>query len=399
MLNLIRRILQEEAEMKEMGMRINKLKQLQPSNYLLQSLKQKQSRSVISKREKAKSDAEQINSLMPELTQSLKNLSWDEINMELYPNGHYYLKLPKHILELYKLITKLYKRIPSEYQRLIDNVERVKRIYLDWDLTLSNEDVNMYLEKNRNRTHFPEGLPQSLLGYNLGYKMYRKLIDDLWFIQSQENASKEVQGIYRQLLQQTDLNCVVTKNTILIMRRDLTKEDKIKILSEYIFQCYEFSDRDFLKIQKDIILDGPLLRELGERRVQALNTKIAEYSQNYTRRAFDNSPFDVDYTYDENELKQYGSKNRKDDSEDDSEEDNDGECIPCSHCEGEGQTECEYCFGEGQFECEDCEGSGNDDEGNQCGGCDGSGYVDCEDCDGRGYDDCRYCDSSGCANN
>lgn len=393
MLNLIRRILQEEAEMKEMGMRINKLKQLQPSNYLLQSLKQKESRSVISKKEKAKSDAEQINSLMPELTQSLKNLSWDEIGMDVNPNGHYYLKLPKHILELYKLITKLYKRVPTEYERLIDNVERVKRIYLDWDLTLSNEDVNMYLEKNRNRTHFPDGLPQSLLGYNLGYKMYRKLIDDLWFIQSQENASKEVQGIYRQLLQQTDLNCVVTKNTILIMRRDLTKEDKIKILSEYIFQCYEFSDRDFLKIQKDIILDGPLLRELGERRVQALNTKIAEYSQNVSRRAFESSPFDVDYNYDENEIKQYSSNSRKDDSE----EDNDGECKPCSHCEGEGQTECEYCYGEGQFECEDCEGSGNDDEGNQCGGCDGSGYVDCEDCNGRGYDDCRYCDSSGCA--
>lgn len=351
MLNLIRRILQEEAEMKEMGMRINKLKQLQPSNYLLQSLKQKQSRSAISKKEKAKSDAEQINSLMPELTQSLKNLSWDEIEMDLNPNGHYYLKLPKHILELYKLITKLYKRVPTEYERLIDNVERVKRIYLDWDITLSKEDVNMYLEKNRNRTHFPEGLPQSLLGYNLGYKMYRKLVDDLWFIQSQENATSEVQGIYRQLLQQTDLNCVVTKNTILIMRRDLTKEDKIKILSEFIFQCYEFSDRDFLKIQKDIILDGPLLRELGERRVQSLNTKIAEYSQNTSRRAFESSPFDVDYTYDENDNKQYGSKNRK-----------------CGECQGEKEVTCDECQGEGNIDGEECET------------CVGTGFVDCSSC-------------------
>jgi hypothetical protein len=61
MLNIIRRILQEEAEMKEMGMKLNKLQQLQPSNYLLQSLKQKQSRSYRTTSERAKSDAQQLN--------------------------------------------------------------------------------------------------------------------------------------------------------------------------------------------------------------------------------------------------------------------------------------------------------------------------------------------------
>ena len=95
MLNIIRRILQEEAEMKEMGMKLNKLQQLQPSNYLLQSLKQKQSRSSITKSERAKSDAQQLNSLVPELYQSLKHLDWTQIGMNKNPNEHYYLELPK----------------------------------------------------------------------------------------------------------------------------------------------------------------------------------------------------------------------------------------------------------------------------------------------------------------
>ena len=394
MLNIIRRILQEEVEMKEMGMKLNKLQQLQPSNYLLQSLKQKQSRSYRTTSERAKSDAQQLNSLVPELYQSLKDLDWTEIGMNKNPNEHYYLELPKHIMDLFKLVSKLYIRIPPIYYRLIDNVDKVKKLYEDYQRYIKNEDINMYLEQNRNRTHFPDGLPQSLLGYKLGYKMYRKLIDDLWFIQSQDNASKEVQDIYRQLLQQTDLNCAVTKTSILIMRRDLTKQDKLKVLSEFILQKYEYSDSTKLKIQRDIILDGPLLRELGgERRLQQLMDKIGEYSQNSKRLSYKNGdPLEYDYNYDytQEEEEVVSQNDNKDDDE---------ECEPCEYCDGDGQISCEYCDGEGQFVCEDCEGSGNDDEGNECGGCDGSGYIDCQDCDGRGSTDCTHCDSSGCANN
>ena len=369
MLNLIRRILQEEAEMKEMGMKINKLQQLQPSNYLLKSLKQKQSRAYRSTSDKAKADAEQLNSLVPELYESLRNLDWSEISMNKDPNGHFYLKFPKHIMDLFKLISKIYVRIPDRYDRLIDNVDKVRSLNSDYISTIKTGQINMYVERGKNRTHFPDGLPQSLLGYRLGYKMYRKLIDDLWFVQSQENASKEVQEIYRQLLQQTDLNCVVTKNTILIMRRDLTKEDKIKILSEYLYQAYEFTDKDRLKIQKDIILDGPLLRELGgERKLQQLMDRITEYSIKVGRLSYkQGDPLEYDYPYDPNEEKEVTPRSNYNKDNEDNEEDD------------ESEESCDYCGGEGRAECSSCSG-----DGYECFDCDSTGYVDCPECNGSG---------------
>jgi hypothetical protein len=271
-------------------------------------------------------------------------------------------------MDLFKLVSKLYIRIPTIYNRLIDNVDKVQKLHEDYQRYIKNEDINMYLEQNRNRTHFPDGLPQSLLGYKLGYKMYRKLIDDLWFIQSQDNASKEVQDIYRQLLQQTDLNCAVTKTSILIMRRDLTKQDKLKVLSEFILQKYEYSDSTKLKIQRDIILDGPLLRELGgERRLQQLMDKIGEYSQNSRRLSYKNGdPLEYDYNYD------YTQEEEEVVSQNDDGEDEEEETRQCEYCNGDGETECPECSGEGNIDGEECE---------YCGG---SGFIDCGDCGGSG---------------
>jgi len=144
------------------------------------------------------------------------------------------------------------------------------------------------------------------------------------------------------------------------MRRDLTKEDKIKILSEYLYQAYEFTDKDRLKIQKDIILDGPLLRELGgERKVQQLMDRITEYSIKVGRLSYKlGDPLEYDYTYDPNE---------------------DEKVLPGKDKNDESEENCDYCNGEGQIECEHCDGE------DDCEYCDNTGYVVCGHCDGSGF--------------
>lgn len=297
--NLIKQLLREELEMKEMGLKINKLKELQPSNYLLQSLKQKESRRAKTIGEKSKYYADEVNRMYVELDEKLKSLSWSELNLSRHPNKHFYLKLPKDVIEYFKYISKYYELIDSEYYRLVNNVDKVYYLRQDYLRKIKPEDINMYIEEYRNRTHFPEGLPQSLLGYNLGYKMYRKLVDDLKFIQSEENATKEVQAIYRKLLEQTDLNVILNKHNILIMRRDLSKDEKLKIVSEFIYQFYLYVPRNRPGVlQKDIILDGPLFRELNPNKLEKLNNDIFEYSRfNGDRKPFSDSPLKTDFTY------------------------------------------------------------------------------------------------------
>lgn len=295
---LIKKILQEEVEMKEMGLKINKLKELQPSNYLVQSLKK--TRSAKSIEEKSKFYSSEVNRLFVEFTERLKSLDWRELTLKRNANGHFYLFLPKYILDYVKLIVKYYDLIDFKFYYLINDIEKIYELKDDFRKKIKNNEINMYIEDYRNRTHFPEGLPKSLLGYNLGYKMYRKLLDDLKFIQSEENASKEVQAIYRKLLEQTDINVILSKNSILLLRRDLTKDEKLKIVSEFIFQYYKSNSHNRpCKLQKDIIFDGPLLRELNPNKMEELNRKIFNFSNDKQgqRLPYTLSPLKTEYTY------------------------------------------------------------------------------------------------------
>ena len=161
--------------MTEMGMKIEKLKGFQPQNYLVKSLKDK----AKSHKVKEKDWALQLNSLYKDIVQSLSNLQWHELKLTLI-NGHYYLILPSYIKTKIKKLTYLYDKVGyGPYKHLIEPLDKIYKMQSDYTLYIENDEINMYTEDFKNRTHFPMGLPASLLGFNLGYKMYRKLLDKL----------------------------------------------------------------------------------------------------------------------------------------------------------------------------------------------------------------------------
>ena len=65
------------------------------------------------------------------------------------------------------------------------------------------------------------------------------MLNTLGFMQSEPNATKEVQAIYKKLIESPDVNCVIYKDLVLLMKRSLTKDEKIKIVGESIFERYQ----------------------------------------------------------------------------------------------------------------------------------------------------------------
>jgi len=291
--NLIRKILREEAEMSEMGIKVSRLKSLQPKQYLVKTTKKEEKATEEKKR--LKTITEKVNTLFSQISDDLKNLNWEDIY--LHPKGEFfYVILPSKIKTKMKRLADLYgELVENDYPiNLVSPREKIEQLYYDYFDFLENDYIYVYVDKPRNRTHFPKGLPNSLLGYNIGIKIYKQMLNTLNFIQSEPNATKEVQSIYRKLIESPDVNCVIYKDLVLLIKKSITKDEKIKIVGESIYERYQTRPTSKkLVINQSIVLDSSLMREIGENRLQSMIDDIYYYSKDNFRVPFE----DMDYDY------------------------------------------------------------------------------------------------------
>lgn len=266
MRDLIKKIIREETEIKEMGINLRKLQASQPKNYLVKSLKDKEEGQWL--RAALKEMSEECNELYSQIDESLKNISWEEI--ELHEQGKFfYIVLPSEIRKKMLELTEIYEELAeNNYTNSLIPLNKIKQMAEDYREFIEPIWIYIYIDEPRNRTHFPKGLPKSLLGYNLGVKIYRKLLNVLGFMQSEQNASKDVQEVYRKLLQMTDVNAVVYKDSVLLLEDGLSKDEVIDIVTDSIYERYlTKASKKKLVLNRSIIVSSKLLRMIGETRL------------------------------------------------------------------------------------------------------------------------------------
>jgi len=266
MRDLIKKIIREETEIKEMGINLRKLQASQPKNYLVKSLKDKEEGQWL--RAALKEMSEECNELYSQIDESLKNISWEEI--ELHEQGKFfYIVLPSEIRKKMLELTETYEELAeNNYTNGLVPLNKIKQMAEDYREFIEPIWIWMYIDEPRNRTHFPKGLPKSLLGYNLGVKIYRKLLNFLGFMQSEENASKDVQEVYRKLLQMPSINAVVYKDSVLLLEDGLSKDEVIDIVTDSIYERYLTKvSKKKLVLNRSIIVSSKLLRMIGETRL------------------------------------------------------------------------------------------------------------------------------------
>jgi hypothetical protein len=265
---------------------------LQPKQYLVKTTKKEEKATEEKKR--LKTITEKVNTLFSQITDDLKNLNWEDIY--LHPNGvFFYVILPSKIKTKMRRLADLYgELVENDYTNLVSPKEKIEQFYDDYFDFLENDFIYVYVDKPRNRTHFPKGLPKTLLGYNIGIKIYKQMLNTLNFIQSEPNATKEVQAIYRKLIESPDVNCVIYKDLVLLIKKSITKDEKIKIVGESIYERYQTRPTSKkLVINQSIILDSSLMKEIGEKRLQSMVDDIYYYSKDNFRVPFE----DMDYDY------------------------------------------------------------------------------------------------------
>lgn len=266
MKDLIRKVLMEEAEMSEMGISLGKIKSSQPKNYLVKALASKEKKAQ--SRNELKKMAQKANELYSEIDNDLKNINWQEITFEQDKEFFYFVLSSSIKRKMEKLCSIYYELVNNDYTSSLSSEEKIGTMCADYETIISSDHIYLYIDEPRNRTHFPQGLPSSLLGYNLGFKLYRKLLNILGFMISEQNATAEVQGIYRKLIQLPDINCVIYKDSVLVMEDDLPKDKVIEIVAESIYERYfEAKSQKKLVLNRSILVNSKLLRVIGETRL------------------------------------------------------------------------------------------------------------------------------------
>ena len=287
MRDLIKRILKEEAEVKEMGISMRKVRASQPKNYLVKSLIDKEEGEET--RSQLKKMTQQCNKLYSQIDEDLKNLKWQDI--EFSEKGKFlYVILPKKITNKMKDLTELYDELSeNNYTVGLNPINRISQMAADYKEFIVTIWLYMYTDQPRNRTHFPKGLPKSLLGYGIGVKIYRSLLHKLGFIQSENDATNEVQEVFRRLLEMPDVNAVVYKDSVLLIEDGLPKSKVMDIVTDSIYERYlTKANTRKLILNRSIIVSSKLLKLIGETRL--LNMM---YELFYTAKKEDREPFDM----------------------------------------------------------------------------------------------------------
>jgi hypothetical protein len=286
MRDIIKKVLKEESEVKEMGLNLNKVRYSQPSNYLIKSLIKKEKGDEL--KNELKKMTQKCNDLYSKINTDLKNIKWEDI--EFSEKGKFlYVMLPKRITNKMKDLTELYEELNNNYYTVgLNPVNKISQMAADYKEFIVTIWIYMYTDQPRNRTHFPKGLPKSLLGYNIGVKIYRSLLNKLGFIQSEKDATSDVQEVYRKLLQMPDVNAVIYNDSVLLIEDGLPKEKVIDIVTDSIYERYlTGSNKRKLVLNRNIIVNTKLLRIIGETKLLNLMYELFYTAKKEYREPFE----------------------------------------------------------------------------------------------------------------
>jgi hypothetical protein len=286
MRDIIKKILKEESEVKEMGLNLNKVRYSQPSNYLIKSLIKKEKGEEL--KNELKKMTQKCNDLYSKINTDLKNIKWEDI--EFSEKGKFlYVMLPKRITNKMKDLTELYEELNNNYYTVgLNPINKISQMAADYKEFIVTIWIYMYTDQPRNRTHFPKGLPKSLLGYNIGVKIYRSLLNKLGFIQSEKDATSDVQEVYRKLLQMPDVNAVIYNDSVLLIEDGLPKEKVIDIVTDSIYERYlTGSNKRKLVLNRNIIVNTKLLRIIGETKLLNLMYELFYTAKKEYREPFE----------------------------------------------------------------------------------------------------------------
>jgi hypothetical protein len=144
------------------------------------------------------------------------------------------------------------------------------------ELMSNLNQITISTEGGLNRTHFPDGIPNSLKGLGLGYIIYEGFIRHLGYASSKIDASYEARKVWSRIAKDPDFMGMISDNMILVFRKDFeNKEEVLNAAFNYLDITIEGDDIESIESsleENDIQIDPELLN-LSKEKIEIIKQK------------------------------------------------------------------------------------------------------------------------------
>jgi len=186
--------------------------------------------------------------LFKEIMKQLKDMSWKDIAFVDGPNSggynYQFILLPEAIRENIKALERLdASRAKAAFKK--GGFSFLKTF--DTAAPDTGSHIHMKVESpgSGQRSHFPNnGIPDELRGANLGYKLYRALLQKFKYLKSNTGGTTEKDYAWQSVistkkdaagaLTEDDVHTIVGKSSVLAMIKSLPDAEKIRIAKAFI---------------------------------------------------------------------------------------------------------------------------------------------------------------------
>jgi len=160
--------------------------------------------------------------------------------------------------------------MPANVRELIKQLYRINRMSANNDIgkwaTTTNDlsdEIYMNVDSGTQRSHFPNsGIPTGLRGINLGYKLYRALLQKYKWLTSNTSGTTEKDNVWQSIvsakrdaqgnLTEDDVHGIVSAERVFAMIKTLPDAEKIRIATDYLNR-FSASDKNSITARNFII--------------------------------------------------------------------------------------------------------------------------------------------------
>lgn len=185
--------------------------------------------------------AREISPLAKQFQDALVNLNWRQITWVVRGGTHYPI-LPTEILAIYQSAKDIVQRNGGS-DSFITNY--MNDNFGNW-ATADNQSNTIHMEVDSGgRSHFPGGgIPRSLRGARLGYKLYRALLEKKKWLRSNTAGTLEKDNAWASLispkenpdgtLSDDDVHAILGPDCVFAMIKNISDDQKIRFATSFL---------------------------------------------------------------------------------------------------------------------------------------------------------------------
>jgi hypothetical protein len=183
--------------------------------------------------------AREIAPLAKQFQEALVNLNWREITWSTRGSSYYPI-LPAPIMAIY---AEAKGKIPGSGDSFINNY--MNNNFGKWaDANNQSDTIHMEVDSS-GRSHFPGGgIPSSLRGARLGYKLYRALLEQRKWLKSNTAGTLEKDNAWASLispklnadgsLSDDDVHAILGPDSVFAMIKTISNDQKIRFATSFL---------------------------------------------------------------------------------------------------------------------------------------------------------------------